>query len=133
MNYLFIVILVIVYCIYKLTVPRDKSNKSWLYADDCKDPNHVKNADGKCVCKSGWKWDSSAKKCVDKDSDCKDPNHVKNAEGKCVCKSGWNWDGDKCQNWASTGCKDPNHVKNAEGKCVCQFNYEWNGDKCVRK
>ena len=57
-------------------------------------PNEERNAQGNCVCKSGFERDSRGNcvKIVVPETCVPGPNEVRTAQGKCVCKSGFERD-----------------------------------------
>jgi hypothetical protein len=55
-------------------------------------PNEQRNAQGQCVCKSGYERDKNGR-CVEPPTQCiPGPNEERNAQGQCVCKSGYERD-----------------------------------------
>ncbi|THB76466.1 MAG: hypothetical protein D3926_17385 [Desulfobacteraceae bacterium] len=85
-------------------------------------PNEELNADDKCVCKSGF---------TEKDGRCVPicgPNEELNADDKCVCKSGFTEKDGNC-----VPVCEPNEELNADGKCVCKDGYTRKDGNCVKK
>ena len=80
-------------------------------------PNEQRNAQGQCVCKSGFERDKNGR-CV------APPNPEDDCEEK-----GWNWTGTRCVEPPSpetpTLCTPgPNERRNEQGQCVCKSGFE---------
>ena len=112
----------------------DQAQNHATAAEDCYQsmksvcgPNEVRNADGECVCKSGYeKIDGE---CVKVQKKC-GPNEVLDADGECVCKSGYEEIDGQCVK-IQKKC-GPNEVLNADDECVCKSGYEKIDGECVK-
>ncbi len=94
-------------------------------------PNEIRNAQGKCVCKSGFERDTRGnciKPQITPEACVPGPNEVRNAQGKCVCKSGFERDtrGNclKPEVKPEACVPGPNEVRTAQGKCVCRSGFQ---------
>ena len=104
----------------------DQAQNHATAAEDCYQsmksvcgPNEVRNADGECVCKSGYeKIDGE---CVKVQKKC-GPNEVLDADGECVCKSGYEEIDGQCVK-IQKKC-GPNERLDADGMCVCRAGYK---------
>jgi uncharacterized repeat protein (TIGR01451 family) len=100
-------------------------------------PNEVRNAQGQCVCKSGFDRDKNGL-CLPPPPPPKlcepGPNEIRNAQGQCVCRDGFarNPNG-VCVPPPPPLCEPgPNEIRDAQGHCVCKSGFvrEANG-RCV--
>ena len=103
-------------------------------------PNEERNAQGQCVCKSGYERDTSGR-CVAPPTppEACGPNELRNAQGQCVCKSGYERDkngrciappepGPECRKkgwiWDGKRCLSPADVCKLKGGV-------WDGKRCL--
>ena len=84
-------------------------------------PNETRNAQGKCVCKSGFVRNPNGL-CVPPRPQCEPgPNEVRNAQGQCVCREGFVRNPTGLCIPPRPECEPgPNEVRNAQGQCVCR-------------